>query len=68
MLTQRERTGTSALTTYDLCLACTNQCKGIGLPWFKLECPSFSGMEREFQQYRVVEMTDEDLIARVAYG
>ncbi len=57
----------SVLTIYDLCLDCSKNCKCEGPPWCKLECSSFSnGTKRKIR--RVINMTDEELIARVAYA
>jgi len=56
------------LGTYDLCLACSKPCKGIGLLWCRLECPSFSCSEPKYRDYRIVDMTDKELISRIAYG
>jgi hypothetical protein len=56
------------LTTFDLCLACRKTCKLAGPPWCKLECPFPSGIETKYNDYRILNMTDEELIARIAYA
>jgi hypothetical protein len=56
------------LTPFDLCLSCPRDCKRAGPLWSRLECPSFAGTEHRFDEYRLVNMTDEELVARVAFG
>ncbi len=56
------------LTTFDLCLACGKSCKLSGPPWCKLECPFCSVAEIKCKDYRILNMTDAELIARIAYG
>jgi hypothetical protein len=56
------------LTTFDLCLTCRKTCKLAGPPWCKLECPFSSGIETKYNDYRILNMTDEELIARIAYA
>ncbi len=56
------------LTTYDLCLACKKKCKAKGPPWRRLECPSFSSPEPKFKIYRILDMTDRELLKRIAYA
>jgi hypothetical protein len=62
------RNHSTVLTTFDLCVDCALSCKGTGPPWSKLECPSCPEAGCRYAEYRVVSMTDEELIARVAYG
>ena len=56
------------LATFDLCVKCRGDCKRDGPPWSRLECPSFAGTEHSFDEYRMVDMSDEELVARVAFG
>jgi hypothetical protein len=56
------------LTTYDLCLVCKKKCKAKGPPWRRLECPLFSSPEVLFKVYRILDMTDRELLNRIAYA
>ncbi len=56
------------LATFELCLSCARDCKRAGPPWSRLECPTFAGAEFRFDEYRMVNMTDEELVARIAFG
>ena len=56
------------LTTYDLCLACRRKCKAKGPPWRRLECPSFSSSDLHYKVYRILNMTDSELLKRIAYA
>ncbi|MGQ9646231.1 MAG: hypothetical protein ACUVWO_06800 [Thermodesulfobacteriota bacterium] len=56
------------LSTYDLCLACQRKCKAKGPPWRKLECPSASSSGFNYKVYRVLNMTDSELLKRIAYA
>jgi hypothetical protein len=55
-------------TTYDLCLACTRKCKTNGPPWRRLECPSVSSSDLKCKGYRILDMTDSELLKRIAYA
>ena len=68
MLSQKPGEIDMGATTYDLCLTCTRDCRRSGPAWCRLECPLFSGTEYKYKDYQVVNMTDEELVARVAYG
>jgi hypothetical protein len=54
--------------TYDLCLACTKKCKTKGPPWCRLECPSVSSSDLKYKIYRILDMTDNELLKRIAYA
>jgi hypothetical protein len=54
--------------TYDLCLDCTKKCKTEGPPWRKLECPSASSSTLKYIVYRILDMTDRELLKRIAYA
>jgi hypothetical protein len=54
--------------TYDLCLACKRKCKTKGPPWRRLECPSVSSSDLKYKVYRILDMTDSELLKRVAYA
>ncbi len=56
------------LATFDLCVTCARDCKRAGPPWARLECPSSLGTGRTYDEYRVVNMTDEEILARVAFA
>jgi hypothetical protein len=56
------------LATYDLCLACKKECKRKGPPWRRLECPYFSSPSLKFKVYRILDMTDSELLGRIAYA
>lgn len=56
------------LTTFDLCLACRKTCKLAGPQWCRLECPFCSVNGTKYNDYRILNMTDEELIARIAYA
>jgi len=58
----------TVMTTYDLCLSCKKKCKRTGPPWTKLECPSFSSKELRFKVLRVLDMTETELLRRIAYA
>jgi len=58
----------TVLTTYDLCLACKKACKCAGPPWLRLECPSFSSSESKYRVKRTVDMTEGELLKRIAYA
>lgn len=58
----------TTLTPFDLCISCPRDCKRAGPAWSRLECPSFAGTGCRFDEYRLVNMTDEELVARVAFG
>jgi hypothetical protein len=64
----RHRKNGTILTTYDLCLACKKSCKCKGPPWRRLECPSFSSSEFKYRFYRIVDMTESELLKRIAYA
>lgn len=68
MIIQKRGEIDTKVATYDLCLACTRDCRHSGPPWCRLECPRFSGTEFQYHDYKIVSMTDEELVARVAYG
>ncbi len=54
--------------TYDLCLDCGKKCKTMGPPWRKLECPSASFSNLKYIVYRILDMTDGELLKRIAYA
>lgn len=56
------------LTTYDLCLSCQKECKVKGPPWRKLECPSASPSKLRYKVYRILNMTENELLGRIAYA
>jgi len=56
------------LTTFDLCLACQKECKRKGPPWRRLECPSFSSPSLKYKIYRILDMTESELLGRIAYA
>lgn len=56
------------VTTYDLCLACERRCKVKGPPWRKLECPSVSSSDLHYKVYRILNMTESELLKRIAYA
>ena len=56
------------LTTYDLCLTCKRKCKAKGPPWRRLECPSVSSSELQYKVYRILNMTETELLKRIAYA
>lgn len=64
----RGRKNGTVLTTYDLCLACEKPCKCKGPPWRRLECPSVSSNELKYKFYRIVDMTETELLKRIAYA
>jgi hypothetical protein len=68
MLNQKKGEIETGTTTYELCLACTRDCRRSGPPWCKLECPLFSGTDFKYENDQIVSMTDEELVARIAYG
>ena len=68
MSKSRRRKNGTVLTTYDLCLACQKPCKCKGPPWRRLECPSFSSKELKYKFYRIVDMTESELLKRIAYA
>jgi len=68
MLDPIARTNKTVLATYDLCIDCTRNCKSVGPLWCKLECPSFTRSELKYRDFRVVDMTDKELVSRIAYG
>ena len=54
--------------TYDLCLDCTKKCKTKGPPWRRLECPSVSTRGLKYMVYRILDMTESELLKRIAYA
>ncbi len=56
------------LTTFELCLDCAKTCRRSGPPWRRLECSLFSGTESSYEEDQVVDMTDAELVERVAFG
>jgi hypothetical protein len=62
------RTDKTVLATYDLCIDCTRNCKSVGPLWCRLECPSSTRSELKYRDFRVVDMTDKELVSRIAYG
>jgi hypothetical protein len=66
MSNSKSKKNGTVMTTYDLCLECKKACKCIGPPWRKLECPSFSS--KKFKVYKIVDMTDSELLRRIAYA
>jgi len=64
----RRRKNGTVWTTYDLCLACQKPCKCKGPPWCRLECPSFSSKELKYKFFRIVDMTERELLKRIAYA
>jgi len=56
------------LTTYDLCLASKRKCKAKGPPWRRLECPSVSSSDLQYKVNRILNMTDSELLKRIAYA
>jgi hypothetical protein len=64
----RFRKNGAVLATYDLCLDCQKPCKCKGPPWRRLECPSFSSQELRFKFHRIVDMTENELLKRIAYA
>ena len=68
MLNSKSKKIMTVFTTYDLCLDCDKGCKHSGPPWRRLECPSFSSTEIKYKVYRIVDMTDSELIKRIAYA
>jgi len=54
--------------SYDLWLACTRKCKTKGPPWCRLECPSVSSFDLKHKAYRILDMTDSELLKRIAYA
>jgi hypothetical protein len=64
----RSKKNGTVMTTYDLCLSCKKKCKCTGPPWRKLECPSFSSKELRFKVYRILDMTESELLRRIAYA
>jgi hypothetical protein len=61
------RRNRSVMMVYDLCLNCAKACKRKGSPWCRLECPSFSGGVI-YRNYRVANMTERELVSRIAYA
>ena len=55
------------LATFDLCLECSKACKRAGPLWCRIECSSF-GSDNGAGECRVLDMTDDELLARVAYA
>jgi len=68
MARSKSKTNGIVLTTYDLCLACKRKCKAKGPPWRRLECPSFSSSDLQYKVHRVLNMTDSELLKRIAYA
>jgi hypothetical protein len=68
MLNSKSKKSGIVMTTYDLCLACKKACKCTGPPWRRLECPSFSSKEFRYKVYQIIDMTDSELIKRIAYA
>jgi hypothetical protein len=68
MLSPKPRETVTVAATYELCLACTKNCRRSGPPWCRLECHLFSGSEFKYEDDQIVSMTDEELVARIAYG
>ena len=54
--------------TYDLYLDCAKKCKTKGPPWCRLECPSVSSCDLKYIVYRILDMTDGELLKRIAYA
>jgi hypothetical protein len=57
----------TVMIVYDLCLNCGKACKRKGSPWCRLECPSFSGGVI-YRNYRLANMTERELVSRIAYA
>jgi hypothetical protein len=55
------------VATFDLCLECSKACKRAGPLWCKIDCSSF-GSDNGAGECRVLDMTDDELLARVAYA
>ena len=55
------------VATFDLCLECRKACKRAGPLWCRIECSSF-GSDNGAGECRVLDMTDDELLARVAYA
>jgi hypothetical protein len=68
MAKSKSRKNGIVLTTYDLCLACKRKCKVKGPPWRRLECPSVSSSNPHYKVYRILNMTDSELLNRIAYA
>jgi hypothetical protein len=64
---KRNGNGT-VFAVYDLCLVCAKHCKRSGPLWFRLECPCCSVARPKYSLFRRVNMTDGEIVARVAYG
>ena len=65
---ETSRKKATLLSTFDLCLDCTRSCKRAGPPWCRIECPLCLGTGCKHNDYRVVNMSDEELVSRVAFG
>ena len=55
------------VATFDLCLECRKTCKQVGPLWCKVDCSSF-GSDNGAGECRVLDMTDDEMVARVAYA
>ena len=55
------------VATFDLCLECRKPCKRAGPLWCKVDCSSF-GSDNGAGECRILDMTDDELVARVAYA
>ena len=68
MFKSKSKKNGTVLTTYELCLNCEKDCKSTGPPWRRLECPSYSSKELKYKVYRIVDMTESELLKRIAYA
>jgi hypothetical protein len=55
------------VATFDLCLECRKACKRAGPPWCRIECSSF-GSDNGAGECRTLDMTEDELVTRVAYA
>ena len=55
------------VATFDLCLECSKACKRAGPLWCKIDCSSF-GSDNGAGECRILDMTEDELVARVAYA
>jgi hypothetical protein len=68
MAKSKSKNNGTVSNTYDLCLDCTKKCKAKGPPWRRLECPSVSSSDLKYMVYRILDMTDGELLKRIAYA
>jgi hypothetical protein len=55
------------VATFDLCLECRKACKRAGPLSCKIDCSSF-GSDNGAGECRILDMTDDELVSRVAYA